>query len=67
MLPFPFRSVPLEVLLPVQYSCPFHPEAWVLCKNSDGLILEMVCSAYLLLCPMHKKYSAVIGVKIEEP
>lgn len=67
MVLFPFHSVPLEVLLPVLYSHPFHPEAWALCRNSDGLILEMVCSVYLLLCPMHKKQSAVIGVKREKP
>lgn len=38
MLPFPFHSVPLEVLLPVQYRCPFHPEAWALCERQILLL-----------------------------
>lgn len=42
MLPLPLRSVPPEVLLPVQYSHPFHPEARAACRNSDDLIPEMV-------------------------
>lgn len=50
-LPFPLLSVLHEVLLPVQCSRSFHSEAGALCRNSDCLILEMVCSAYLLLAP----------------
>lgn len=50
MLPLPLRSVPPEVLLPVQYSHPFHPEAQAACRNSDGLIPEIFSCVYEIGC-----------------